>query len=136
MVKDTPSAMAATQVMVVFLILAVVALVVDRRAILVSSLAYLAYAAGTLIQAAGAQSSSLAISTLAVGAVVLDAFRRLTAAAADLHSASCRSAPPAPARRWPHRPCHFGGRFLPDGFGPAEADGDAPAAARSVHEQQ
>jgi hypothetical protein len=48
-----------------------VALVVDRRAILVSSLTYLAYAAGTLMAAAGLQSSSLALSTLAVGAVVL-----------------------------------------------------------------
>ena len=71
MVKSAPSATAAVQVMAIFLVLAVVALVVDRRAILVSSLAYLAYAAATLIQAAGAQSSSFAISTLAVGAVVL-----------------------------------------------------------------
>ena len=43
----------------------------DRRAILVSSLSYLAYAAGTLIAAAGIEASSLAVSVLAVGAVVL-----------------------------------------------------------------
>jgi hypothetical protein len=61
----------AAQVVAVFLCLAVVALVVDRRAILVSSLSYLAYAAGKLIAAAGLESSSFAASTLAVGAVVL-----------------------------------------------------------------
>lgn len=55
----------------VFLALSAVALVVDRRALLVSSLSYLAYAAGTLIAAAGLASSSFAVSTLAVGAVVL-----------------------------------------------------------------
>lgn len=55
----------------VFLALSAVALVVDRRALLVSSLSYLAYAAGTLIAAAGLGSSSFAVSTLAVGAVVL-----------------------------------------------------------------
>jgi hypothetical protein len=68
---DDASLGAAIQVMAVFAFLAVVALVVDRRAILVSSLAYLAYAAGTLITAAGLESSSFAISALAVGAVVL-----------------------------------------------------------------
>lgn len=68
---DDASPGAAIQVMIVFVILAIVALVVDRRAILVSSLAYLAYAAGTLITAAGLESSSFAISALAVGAVVL-----------------------------------------------------------------
>lgn len=100
MVKDTPSAMAAAQVMAVFLILAVVALVVDRRAILVSSLAYLAYAAGTLIQAAGAQSSSFAISTLAVGAVVLmlsAAWRPLRRAFMGLLPQSVRGRLPAVA---------------------------------------
>ena len=62
---------AAAAVIVVFLGLATVALVVDRRAILVSSLSYLAYAAGKLIAAAGLESSSFAASTLAVGAIVL-----------------------------------------------------------------
>lgn len=61
----------AGQVVAVFLCLAVVALVVDRRAILVSSLLYLAYAAGTLIAAAGIGDASPAFSALAVGAVVL-----------------------------------------------------------------
>ena len=62
---------AALQVILVFVCLAVVALVVDRRAILVSSLSYLAYAAGKIITAAGMESSSFAASTLAVGAIVL-----------------------------------------------------------------
>ena len=61
----------AAQVVGVFLCLAVVALVVDRRAILVSSLLYLAYAAGTLISATGVGDAAPAFSTLAVGAVVL-----------------------------------------------------------------
>jgi hypothetical protein len=71
MMADDASLASAIQVMIVFLVLAVVALVVDRRAILVSSLAYLAYAAGTLITAVGLHSASFAVSTLAVGAVVL-----------------------------------------------------------------
>jgi hypothetical protein len=62
---------AALQVIVVFACLAMVALVVDRRAILVSSLSYLALAAGKIITAAGMESSSFAASTLAVGAIVL-----------------------------------------------------------------
>jgi hypothetical protein len=69
--KGDPTVGEASQVIVAFVLLAVVALVIDRRAMLVSCLIYLAYAAGTLIQAAGAQSSSFAFSTLAVGAVVL-----------------------------------------------------------------
>lgn len=68
--SDAPLS-AAVQVIMVFVCLAVVALVVDRRAILVSSLSYLAYAAGKLITAAGMESSSFAASTLAVGAIVL-----------------------------------------------------------------
>lgn len=71
MMKDGASLGAAVQVMIVFAFLAVVALIVDRRAILVSSLFYLAYAAGTLIAATGLHSSAFAVSTLAVGAVVL-----------------------------------------------------------------
>lgn len=70
-VSNASSLAAAAQVVLAFLLLAAVALIVDRRAILVSSLSYLAYAAGTLIAATGLQSSSLAMSTLAVGAIVL-----------------------------------------------------------------
>ena len=65
MMADDASLGAAVQVMIVFAFLAVVALIVDRRAILVSSLFYLAYAAGTLIAATGLDSSAFAVSTLA-----------------------------------------------------------------------
>lgn len=93
-----PTVGEASQVIVAFLLLAVVALVIDRRAMLVSCLVYLAYAAGTLIQAAGAQSSSFAFSTLAVGAVVLmlsAAWRPLRRAFMGLLPQSLRSRLPA-----------------------------------------
>lgn len=89
---------AALQVLLAFLCLAAVALVVDRRAILVSSLAYLAYAAGKLIAAAGLESSSFAASTLAVGAVVLmlsAAWRPLRRLVMGLLPAALRSRLPA-----------------------------------------
>ncbi len=70
-VQGDPSSRAAALVIVVFLILAFVALVVDRRAILVSSLFYLGYAASTLMSDAGSNTASVAFSLLAVGAVVL-----------------------------------------------------------------
>ena len=91
---------AALAVVGVFLCLAVVALVVDRRAILVSSLSYLAYAAGKLLAAAGLDSSSFAASTLAVGAVVLilsAAWRPLRRAFMGLLPMSLRERLPAVA---------------------------------------
>jgi hypothetical protein len=51
--------------------LAFVALVVDRRALLVSSISYLVYAGGTLFAATAWESSASAAAILAVGAVVL-----------------------------------------------------------------
>lgn len=69
--REDASVGAAGQVIVAFLVLALVALVIDRRAMLVSSLVYLAYAAGTIITATGIETSSVAVSTLAVGAIVL-----------------------------------------------------------------
>lgn len=90
----------AAQVVAVFICLAVVALVVDRRAILVSSLLYLAYAAGTLIAAAGIGSASPALSALAVGAVVLmlsAAWRPLRRGFMGLLPASLRARLPAVA---------------------------------------
>jgi hypothetical protein len=99
-IKDNAPLPAAAQVIAVFLCLAAVALVVDRRAILVSSLAYLAYAAAKLIAAAGIESSSLAASTLAVGAVVLllsAAWRPLRRMVMGLVPASLRARLPAVA---------------------------------------
>ena len=100
MTGDTSSLAGAGQVVLVFLILAIVALIVDRRAILVSSLLYLAYAAGTLIAAAGIGSSSPAVSALAVGAVVLmlsAAWRPLRRAFMGLLPAALRARLPAVA---------------------------------------
>jgi hypothetical protein len=81
----------------IFLVLGVVALIVDRRAILVSSLSYLAYAAGTLISASGLASSSYAPSALAVGAVVL----LLSAAWRPLRRGFVRVLPPGIRQRVP-----------------------------------
>ncbi|MGE3831841.1 MAG: hypothetical protein AB7F76_12675 [Parvibaculaceae bacterium] len=61
----------AIVVIALFLVLSIVALIVDRRALLVSSLAYLAYAMAALIANVGWQSSTAAIAILAVGVVVL-----------------------------------------------------------------
>ena len=58
-------------VIALFLVLGIVALIVDRRALLVSSLAYLAYALATLIANVGWQSSTAASAILGVGIVVL-----------------------------------------------------------------
>jgi hypothetical protein len=87
----------ALKVIAVFLCLAAVALVVDRRAILVSSLFYVAYAAGKLIAAAGLESSSFAAATLAVGAIVL----MLSAAWRPLRRALMGLLPPGLRARLP-----------------------------------
>ena len=60
LVKEGAPLLAAVQVIAAFLCLAAVALAVDRRAILVSSLLYLAYAASELIAAAGMESAAFA----------------------------------------------------------------------------
>jgi hypothetical protein len=61
----------AVAMIALFLVLSFVALIVDRRALLVSSLAYLAYAMAALIANAGWQSSTAAMAVLGVGIVVL-----------------------------------------------------------------
>ena len=61
---------AALSIFAIFAALCLVALVIDRRAVLVSSLGYLAYAAFGLVEAAGWGSSS-AFGVLLVGAIVL-----------------------------------------------------------------
>ena len=61
----------AIVVIALFLVLSIVALIVDRRALLVSSLAYLAYAMAALIANVGWQSSTAAVAILGVGIVVL-----------------------------------------------------------------
>ena len=61
-----------------YVMLAVVALVVDRRALLVSSLVYVLYAIGTLVRAAGAVDAGFALTALLVGSglLLLSAFWR------------------------------------------------------------
>jgi MFS family permease len=55
----------------VYGVLALVALVVDRRALLVSALFYVVYAIGALLKAAGALSFSLALTALVAGSALL-----------------------------------------------------------------
>lgn len=54
-----------------YLVLAVVALVVDRRALLVSALSYVLYAISTLVQAAGAVNVNFSLTALVVGSGLL-----------------------------------------------------------------
>lgn len=55
----------------VYALLAVVALAVDRRALLVSALAYVLYAATTLFEAAGSSAEAFALTALVIGSVLL-----------------------------------------------------------------
>src|SRR6185436_17377357 len=61
----------ALAIVAMFVVLSVVALIVDRRALLASSLAYLGYAAFVLISQAGWQASTAAAAIMVVGIVVL-----------------------------------------------------------------
>lgn len=54
-----------------YVVLALVALVVDRRALLVSALFYVLYAISALLQAAGALNVSLALTAMVVGSALL-----------------------------------------------------------------
>lgn len=65
---DTASALA---ILAIFLVLALVALVVDRRAILVSGLGYAGYAFGSLIVKAGMGDGVVPFTMLVLGALVL-----------------------------------------------------------------
>ena len=65
---DTGSAAAAV---VLYAALAVVALAVDRRAILVSALVYVLYAMSTLLQGVGSLGTAFAVAALAIGGLLL-----------------------------------------------------------------
>ena len=56
---------------ILYAILAVLALMVDRRALLVSALAYVLYAATTLFEAAGSSTEAFALTALVIGSVLL-----------------------------------------------------------------
>lgn len=61
----------AVIVMALYLVFAVIALAVDRRALLVSSLAYVLYALSTLFRQAGAVELSMAFTALVIGSALL-----------------------------------------------------------------
>ncbi|WP_394647741.1 hypothetical protein [uncultured Sphingomonas sp.] len=61
----------AVVVLLLYVAFALVALVVDRRALLVSSLAYVLYAMSVLIRTAGSTELSLAITALVIGSALL-----------------------------------------------------------------
>jgi hypothetical protein len=61
----------AVVVMALYVIFAVIALAIDRRALLVSSLAYVLYALSALFQQAGAVELSMAFTALVIGSALL-----------------------------------------------------------------
>ena len=92
----------ALLVLAVVLVLAAVALVTDRRAILVAALAYTAIAFGTLIRDAGLANRSLPLSLLVLGAFVL----LLSAGWHPLRAVLLRALPRGLAGRLPHPLAH------------------------------
>lgn len=91
----------AAVVLVLYLFFAVVALAVDRRALLVSGLAYVLYAMGTLLRGTGAIEVSAALTGLVIGSALLtlSAFwqpmrRRVVEALGDLGQRLPPVAPP------------------------------------------
>ncbi|MBN8815200.1 MAG: hypothetical protein J0J06_07110 [Sphingomonas sp.] len=61
----------AVIVMALYVVFAIIALAIDRRALLVSSLAYVLYALSTLFQQAGAVELSMAFTALVIGSALL-----------------------------------------------------------------
>lgn len=88
----------APAVLAVFLALGIVAVVIDRRAILVSGLAYAGYALATLFQKAGFTEYTTPFTLLALGTFVL----LLSAGWRPIRAAFLRLLPPDLARRFPH----------------------------------
>lgn len=91
---------AAVGILWIFLLLGIVAVVIDRRAILVSGLVYAGVAFGTLIKTLGFSNSSLLLPTvlLVLGGFIL----LLSAGWLPLRRAILRRLPSALARRLPH----------------------------------
>lgn len=93
-----PTTVSAILVLAVVLLLALVALVTDRRAILVAGLTYAGIAFGTLIRDAGFTSRAAPLSFLALGAFVL----LLSAGWHGLRGVVLRGLPTRLAARLPH----------------------------------
>ena len=68
---DTLSSAQAGAVLAFYLVFGLLALIIDRRALLVSSLIYVLYAASTLIASSGFQDYSSGITALAIGVFLL-----------------------------------------------------------------
>ena len=99
MVTEAPrlSPAAAVAILAVFLALSVVAVLIDRRAMLVSGLSYAGVAFWTLIRQAGVFDMTTPLTVLTLGAFVL----LLSAGWRPLRAAILKLAPPALARRLP-----------------------------------
>ncbi len=67
LLKGTPAPGAAVAVVLVYVALTLVALAIDRRALLVSALGYVIYAIQALVSAGGALDTSLALTALVIG---------------------------------------------------------------------
>lgn len=89
---------ADASVLAIVLLLSLVALVVDRRAILVSGLAYAGFTLREMIRQLGGESGSVALSLLALGAFVL----LLSAGWRPLRTALLSLLPPTLRQRLPH----------------------------------
>ncbi len=87
----------AVTIMVVFLVLSLIAVLIDRRAVLVSGLAYTGYAFATLFRAAGFSDITTPATLLVLGAFVL----LLSAGWRPLRAAVWRVTPSALTRRLP-----------------------------------
>jgi hypothetical protein len=88
----------ALAVLAIFALLGAIAVVIDRRAILVSGLAYAGFAFVTLIHHAGMMNQSIPITVLILGAFVL----LLSAGWRPLRAFLLRLLPANLARRLPH----------------------------------
>jgi hypothetical protein len=98
MYGGSPGAVAALLTFVLFALLSLVALTVDRRAMLVSSLLYLGYAIFEMLKAGDALPST-SVAVLLVGAVVLGmsfAWRPLRAALLSILPATIAQRVPPP----------------------------------------
>jgi hypothetical protein len=88
----------AVIVLAIFLLLGLIALLVDRRAMLVSGLGYAGYAFGTLIREAGLSNETVPLTLLVLGAFVL----LLSAGWRPLRGALTKLLPQDLVRRLPH----------------------------------
>jgi predicted permease len=93
-----PQVWAAVAVLALFVPLGIVAVVIDRRAMLVSGLAYAGYALSSLISTIGLADRTLPATLLALGAFVL----LLSAGWRSVRTALLRLLPAHLAHRLPH----------------------------------